>query len=360
MKTPFHQGFFPPPGYLALRSIGLDISDTSIKYISLKPAHGQIELDSFGSVPITPGTVVNGKIQNRDALVKLLRELRQKTNSPFVRVSLPEEQVYLFDLHIPAVPLPEVRNTIELSLEEHIPLKPSDAVFDFFIQKVHNDQYDVKVSATSSEVTESYYAVLADAGFVPTSFELEAQAVARAIVPRGDLGTVMIIDFGETRTGISIWNAGAILFSAAIDIGGQELTKAVQKALNVSFEEADRIKREQGLSRSDDGSDVFPALLNSISIFRDEINKHYIYWHTHTDAEGGQRPKVDEIVLCGGGARLIGLVDYLGVSLGVRVLLADPWVNINTMQAYIPEIHKEEVLAYTTALGLALCDYSYD
>ena len=359
MKETKHGASFPVPKFLLFSSVGLDISDQSIKYAELVRMRGGLELGRFGSVAVPPGVIASGKIQDSKKLITILSDLKMKEKIQHIRVSLPEEQLYLFKMRIPAVPGNQVRNTIELQLEEHIPIKAPETVFDYRLIAEYDDVYDLQVSALPEETVESYLSVFRAAELEPLSFELEMEALARAVVPLGDVSTIMIVDFGETRTGISVVSGHIILFTTTLDLGGTALTASIQKALNVSFSEAEKLKKSEGLARGGN-QEVFSILLNSLSILRDEINKNYIYWHTHKDEEGKDRPNIEEIILCGGDANLIGLVDYLAASLHVRVTLADPWVNINSLERYIPDIRHEEILGYATALGLALGDYYHD
>src|ERR1700754_1104165 len=93
----------PKPNYLALRSAGIDISDTSIKYVRFletgKP--DGLELASFGDIAIPPNVVTDGDIMNIEALGGLLREARIRAKAPYARLSLPEERAYIFETEIP-------------------------------------------------------------------------------------------------------------------------------------------------------------------------------------------------------------------------------------------------------------------
>lgn len=347
---------FPPPPYLFFSSVGLDISDQSIKYAELKQHGSYLKLGRHGTMPIPPGVIFAGKIQDSGKLVSVLTELKKKERLSFVRVSLPEEQVYTFRLRVPQMPEKEIRNAVELQLEEHIPIKASEAVFDYAILETHDSGYDLQVSATAISFLESYLSVFTQAGLNALSFELEAQAITRAVIKTGDKGTVMIVDCGETRTGISIVNKGIVVFTTTLDFGGFGLTKAIEKSMNIPFAEAEKLKRTQGLNRKPENKELFSVLLQNISILRDEINKNLIYWQTHKDDEGREHTHVDEIILCGGNANLVGLAEYLTASLRMKVVLADPWSNVTLPNHDIPELPRRDALGYVTALGLTLGD----
>jgi len=69
---------------------------------------------------------------------------------------------------------------------------------------------------------------------------------------------------------------------------------------------------------------------------------------------------IEKIILCGGDSNLIGLTDYLSVSMRHKVEVANVWINITNVEKNIPKIDFKKSLSFTTALGLALGDFNYD
>ena len=343
-----------------MSSCALDISDQSIKYGELHSSATGLSLGRYGQAKIPPGVIVSGKIENEDRLVEVLKTLRIKEELHFVRVALPEEQMYLFTLSLPKVEGGDVRETILLSIEEHIPLSAGDTLFDYEVLSETDTTALVQVAAIAALTIESYLSVFDRAGLVPVSFELETQAIARAVIPKDDNTTMMIVDFGETRTGISIASGGKVLFTSTLDMGGKILTDMIAKNFSISFEEAEKMKLSYNLSSSHPANDIFPAIISGISVLRDEISKHMIYWGTHEDEMKRKRDPISKIVLCGGDSNLYGLADYFSVSMKIKVEHANTWVNISDMKNGVPDMPYEESLSYVTMLGLALGDYIYD
>lgn len=342
-----------------MNSCAIDISDQSIKFGELVPTSNGLQLGRYGKEKIPEGVVVSGKIEDEQKLISILQNLKKKHKISFVRVSLPEEQMYLFDLLIPKMEEKNIKDTILLQLEEHIPLKAEDSIFDYSIIRQDNDNMFVKVSAISRGILESYLYVFKSAGLTPLSFELEAEAISRAVVPIGDLKPIMIVDFGDTRTGIFISYVGNIFMTTTVALGGENLTNMISKTFSISFEEAEKKKRLYGLGGTSKIEDIFPAILNGISVLRDEISKQLKYWDEHCDDNiCSKKEPIDKIILCGGDSNLVGLSDYLSLSLKLKVEHANVWTNILTIKNKIPEMTFEESLSYTTVLGLTLGDYS--
>jgi len=348
---------FPPPKIIKMPAVGLDISDESIHFVELKEVKDGFVISNFGRRDIPRDVIKSGKINNGRELVKILASVKDEISSTFVNVSLPEQSAYLFKLRIPKMKTSEIRGNIDIRLEDNVPISARDAVFDYDVIRWGDKKdptTDAEISVLPRIVVENYLTVLGDAGLTPLLLEIEAQAIARSVIPKGDDGTFMIMDFGKTRTGLSIVSNGITRFTSTVDIGGFALTMAIEKALKVKPEEAERLKRENGVVKRDENEELFLTMMSIIGVLREEISKHYIYWHTHEDQYGRKRPKIEKIFLCGGDANLEGLTGYLSAGLGVGVELSNVMVNVNSFEKYIPKINFNDSLHYATAIGLAL------
>src|SRR3989338_5267877 len=120
--------FFPVPKFLSTPSFGLDMGDESLKFIELINTRGGIRVGRHREHSISPGVMESGKIKDPKRMEEILSQLRKEEGLKSVRVSLPEEQVYLFKLRLEKAGLENVRESIELSLEEHIPISAQDAI----------------------------------------------------------------------------------------------------------------------------------------------------------------------------------------------------------------------------------------
>jgi len=348
--------FFPPPKFLQMKSAGLDISDRRIRFLYFKKGNKGMLVGGSGEMEIPPGIIVSGELKKPQEFRKVLRAFHEKYGVEFAHVSLPEERAYIIKMETPDLSGDLLRNSIAFQLEDYVPIPVSEAVFDYSVIKKteqRKEYVDVAVSVIPQNELKRYVDMFTDTGIMPVSFEIEAQAIARAVLPKGSKGTYMVIDFGDTRMGISIVSGGAVRFTSTVNVGSHAITEAIQKHFSISRDEAYRMKNEKKISKSAGDKEFFQAVLSTISIVRDEINKLYIYWHTHGMKEKGGS-KIEKIIMCGGGANLSGLSDYLSASLKIKVEMANPWRNVNSFENYIPEIPFNEALGYTSVIGLAL------
>ena len=351
--------YFPPPRFLSMPAVGIDISDYSVKFLEFIPTKGGLQLGRFGGEKIPPGIVASGRIKDHDALVEILKTMRKKHGLRFIRASLPEELGYLFDTEAPNGSREEVHTSLEFAVEENVPIPPSEAVFDFdYISgsaaKNKKRTKSVVASVFPRAEVESYTQLFTRAGLVPLSLEIEAQALARAVVPKGDNRTHMIVDFGKRRSGISLVGGGVTRFAATIDVGGDSINEAIKKAYPKLGDDAiDRMKNEKGLNGFQDTPEAKEALLNVVYEIVEAINKYNRFWQTHVKDDPSEQA-LAEVHLCGGNANLAGLPEHISNSIGVPVKRAAVWQNAFSLEEKVPEIHFRHSLGYAPAIGLAL------
>lgn len=346
----FH--YFPPPDILTPPACGIDISDTTIKFISLTPDHKKVRVSDFGEKQIEPGIVESGEIKKPKELARALEDLKKEHKLVSVHASLPEERAYLFETEIVTHNKDSIRNVIEFHLEENVPLSPEEVVFDYdIIEEKQDGKIRLSVSVMPRDIVERYTESFERAELGLESLEIEAQAIARSVVPRHDERPHMIVDFGRTRTGVAIVSKEIVRFTSTIDMGGDMFTKNIQDAKGISVGEAERIKESQGIyEHSEDG--LSTKLIASAKKLSDEINRHVHFWAGHSYGGGGSA--VEKILLCGGNATVPGMKEYLRSDLGIEVEIPNVWRNVFDLDEFVPSIRHGDSMGFATSVGLAL------
>jgi type IV pilus assembly protein PilM len=350
--------FFPPPEFLQTRSAGLSISEDAVRVIEFDEHKGQPFLSHFGEQELPEGVIKDGEIQKPEELQKILRAFRKKHELNFVRASISERKAYIVKMEIPRVENSEIRSVIETHLEEYVPVSVAEAIFDYQILKEANtpkDSLNLEVSVIDEKVAESYLQVFEETGLTITSFENEAQAVARAVIPEEEKDTCMVVDFGGSRTGIYIIVNGSVDFTTSIDMGGSSLNQLFKDKFSVEKNEARKIINEFDCNAflENEENEKTAVLMSFISAFRDEIRKHFFYWQTHKDASS-QEGEIQRIILTGSESVLKGLPQYMAGGLNAPVELADVWGNVFDFNEYIPDVSHRDSFRYGGAIGLAI------
>ena len=348
----------PPPDYLRMPVLCLDLSDKSLKYMELKRKKGILSVNRFGLYGLENGIIEGGEIKQKDKLISFLKSIREELKTEFIIASLPEEKVFLSRIKFPLMDEDKIKEALFLQLEEYIPLPGAEAIFDYdiindFIDNKERTHLHLNLAAFPRSFVESYRDVFTGAGFIPAAFEMEAQAFARAVVPKEETDSVMVIDFGRTRTTYAIVSGGKVQFATTIALAGEEIEKALIAHFKIDRSQVEKAKREVGLIKRKGNEKLFEALYPMISVIKDEAAKQAAYWASHNE-DDKKKEEIAKIFLCGGESTLAGLPEFLSYELKIKVELGNPWVNIVSFEDYIPEIERRDSLAYSTVVGLAL------
>ncbi len=309
--------FFPAPKFLEMPSPGLSLNDTGIHFIEFGEGKHGPTLKNYGQITIPDSSIVSGKIENASVLVPILENFRKEKNIQYVRTTLPDERAYLYTTDIPKVSAKEMRTVVESTLEENVPLSVSEVVFDYNVLKTKQDNKKadtirVSVSVIPREVVEEYLSLFQAAGFSPLHFEIESQAIAKAVVSRDDLRAYLVINIGVTKASLSIVHDSQVLFTSNVSV------------------------------------------TTSFQIILEEIKKVTTYFQTQADRRGEVAPTFEKILLCGVGAIQIDVLNLLRAHAGIPTEIANVWTNVFSLREYIPDITQEQSLSYASAIGVAI------
>lgn len=355
MKKTFSD-FFPLPKFLEMRPMGLAFNERYIHAVEFVKKGRMVELGRFGVRQVPAGAIQEGYINDKRAVIEVLSSLRKELGMEFVSATLPEEKAYLFKTELPKVAEGNLREAVELRLEENVPIAAKDTIFDYAVipNAEDRDHVHVSVSALPFKVVDAYLEVIRASGLKPVSLSTEAATLSRALVPKGNSGTFMIVNVGEAHTGLSIVSKGVVQFSLTVPIGGDALTEGLKKQFSVSDEEAKKIKEERGFEKSRENMEIFFSLMNTVSAIKDEISKLLIYWQTHQNPSGNLGESVEKIIMCGRDCNLAGFDEYLSLTLKIPVEVGNVWKNAFSYEDFIPPITLLDSFDYAAAIGFAL------
>lgn len=350
---------FPMPGPLVPHAAGIDISDSSVKWLAFERDRHGTRVRTYGTLPLPAGTVVEGIIKDHAALVHVLADMHKTSGTRFAHVSLPEEAGYVFSMHVPAgTPRNQILRIVEFDLEGRVPIPAGSAVFDYDIlaEGAEGGTTEIGVSVFPQDIADEYRVALADAGITAVSLEIEARSIARAVALSDD-EVSLVIDYGENRTGIAVVARGVPLFTNTVAIGGGAITRAIVEKAHMSVTEAESSKNEEGITGNARGRGIAEIASAHVSALGDQVLRVYRFWDTRRDERGEHVPPITRIVLVGGGANLKGIADYIASRVQVRAERGNVWGGAVNFDQYIPPLDRRESLRYATAVGLALRDF---
>jgi type IV pilus assembly protein PilM len=332
--------------------VGLDIGSSSIKTVELKSTKAGYELVSYGMEPLAQDTVVDGAImdapQVANAISKIFDAQRIKTKD--VATSVSGHSVIVKRVPLPLMTEEELYDRIPSEASQHIPFDIADVNLSYQLLESMDSQMDVLLVAVKKDKILNHTNVLAQAGKTPRVVDIDAFGLQNCfeVNYEPDAGqTVALLNVGASV--MNIVRGGVPLFTRDVSVGGNQYTDALQKELDLSFEDAERLKKGEALPSVTD--DQKQQILRSVSdILTLEIQKTFDFFRATASGENIQR-----IVVAGGTARVPGLVDLLREEFAMPVEELNPFrkVLINPSKHSDDQI-REMAPRLAIAVGLAL------
>lgn len=352
--------YFPPPRYLTPKRAGLAISEEAVRMVLFGGKKEAPVLLHYAEEKLPEGVVSGGEMKNKEVLKEVIKKFHKTYGVRFARVSVPERKAYIVKAELTKDKASNLRDLVEMNLGDFVPMSPSEAVFDYEVIRTippKCERVELQIGVIHKDVVSEYLGAFEGTGITLSSIEIEAQAVARSVVPKDDQGAFMIVDFEFRRTGIYMVKRGIVGFTTTIDMGGETLEKILHDKFDLKKEEIADLKEkfncvEHGVNEEDEKLAVF---MSFISEFCSEVGHRLEYWRTQ-EGSADEQEASQKIILTGSESGLRGLGQYLSGNLGVHVEVGNVWNNIFDFEKHIPEIHHRDSLGYSAAVGLALIE----
>jgi type IV pilus assembly protein PilM len=336
-------------GFFGSKSkLGIDIGTSSIKIIELEKDGGRFKLINYGMISTEGGgkkfASKNVKTTIDDEITWVIQEILKEADfgSKDAVGAIPSFSTFSTVIRVPFISEEELSKTVPIESRKYIPLPPDEVILDWSIVNIiqsegkeepqKQPEVEVFLAAVPVSETNRYKNIMKGAGLNVRALELENSALIRSLLGN-DQSPTAIINIGGRSTAILIVDKGFERMNRSYEIGGFELTNAISKALNVSLERAEELKRTQGLSAGE----------NVVKEARRTIN-------TYQEKSG---VKIDKVVAVGGLAKMPGFIKYFGDKLGTFTSLGNPFARIvydKRLESVIEEIGP----AFAVAVGLGM------
>ena len=338
--------------------VGLDVGSSSIKLIELKERKaGEFSLVRVGVEPLSPEAIVDGSIMDSslvvDAIQKLAQETGAKSNSFATSVS--GHSVIIKKIQVPAMPAAELEESIHWEAEQYIPFDINDVRLDYVVLSegdLGDESMEVLLVAVKRDKVNDYVSVISQSGKNPAIVDLDAFAMQNAYETNYDVDpgkVVALVNMGAGVTNINILAHGATVFWRDISFGGNQFTEALQREFNLSFDQAEQVKRGQDV----EGCSTAEArtVLDAVSAeMASEIQKTFDFF-----AATAAEDSVDELVVSGGCAQTPNLVSVLQERFGVPTELLNPLKRVFYRESDFDSRWLQSIAPMlTVAVGLAV------
>lgn len=340
--------------------LGIDIGTFSVKIVELSRHGNRRKLDNYAE--IQAGALYEKafrsfekstlSVSNADvvrAIKAALQEARIKSNQAVF--SIPDFSTFFTTFTLPPMTEEEISQAVQYEARQHIPLPLSEVTLDW--QIVERNQkgpkaapYKILLVAVPNEVVRQYQDIALNANLELVAMEAEVFGMARILsASEKEKGPVALMDLGARSTTISIVDMGSLKISHSFDTSGNDFTDVIAKALRTTHEQAEAMKREQGLNVDQDSARA--ALLPILDLIMTEAKKIF------QSFSQAQNKEISKIILSGGSALMPGFPEYVSKNLAKTTEVIDPFATI-----YYPPILEETLKqigpSYAIAVGAAL------
>jgi type IV pilus assembly protein PilM len=338
--------------------VGLDIGSSSIKAVELKESKQGYELVSFGLEPLLQDTVVDGAIMDAPLVAGAIGTIfeRQTIKLSSVATAVSGHSVIVKRVSLPLMSEEELYDRIQSEASQHIPFDIADVNLDYQLLESLDSQMDVLLVAVKKDKILNHTNVLAQSGKTPAVVDIDAFALQNCYEMNYDPDpsqTVALLNVGASVMNINIVRGGVPLFTRDVSVGGSQSKDALQKELDLGYEDAERLKKGEAIAGV--ASEHRDTILRSVSdILILEIQKTFDFFRATASGENIQR-----IYIAGGTARVPGLVDLLREEFALPIEELYPFRKIIINPGRQSEDQVRE-LAPRLAIAVGLALRSFD
>jgi len=353
-------------------AIGVDIGSSAIKVVEIKKKGGKVMLETYGAIALGPyGSLDVGRVTNlpvekiADALKEVLKQ--SGINSTSGAFSIPVQSSLIFNIELPAtVKEAEMKTIIPTEARKYIPVPITEVSLDYFILPKKEASFEemntspnnsnvpqqpvektnVLVVATQNNAISKYRSIVSLCSLTASLFEIEIFSSIRSNFEH-ELSPVLLMDFGASRTKLSLVEFGMLKSYHTIERGGASISDSISKSLSIPFNEAEKMKKDFGLFGN-------PTEKSLAEVIRTHVD--YIFSETNNallEYEKKHNKVINKIIFTGGGSLLKGLAEVAENNFKANVEIGHPFGKV-IAPAFLEKVLNTMGPEFAVALGLAL------
>jgi len=337
-------------------SIGLDLGSSYIKTVKLKELKGGYELEMFDILPLPPELIVDGSIIDSLRLVESIKELIKKagikTKDTVISIS-GHSSVIIKRIALPEMSEEELSESIRFEAEQYVPFDIQDVNLDFQIlgPKDEPGQMDVILVAVKKDIINEYISVVKEAGLNPIIVDIDSFALENMYGINYEIEpdkNVALLNIGASTLNMGILKGGISVFTRDSSLGSNLHTEALQREYNISYENAERLKRGETVENiaAEDAAAVIESASEEIL---SEIVRSFDYYRSTTLHE-----EISEVLMSGGCALLHNFSAMISERTGIATKVIEPFKNIRIPKKFDQTNISEVAPMLAVAVGLAL------
>ena len=323
--------------------VGVDIGSHAVKVCQLKRTDKAYSVACIGSALLPEGAVDDGALNEPEVVGAVIQELFKnlKIKSTKIGFSISGYSVIVKKVNLAVMDEKALEEHILSEAEQYIPFDIEDVYLDFQDLKTstdENERTDVMLVAAKKEIVDDYLEMLDNIGLQATIVDVDGFALENTYeynMPKSE--NVALVDIGASKMNINIISKGMSVVARDIVVGSRQLTEHIQNQFDLEFEEAEALKLGQTPAgdRQEEIEEIFSTVCTQWVL---EVKKAIDLYHSnYPDAP------LNRLVLSGGGAKVVGLTDFLKQETGLEIELFNPFKNMTSNDKKVDRNYLESV-----------------
>lgn len=355
--------------FLPKRFLGIDIGTSYVKIVEVSKFGHRKKLENYGQLSASvfyekpfrifeKSTLSFSHQDVAKAAKAIIEEAGIKTRK--VIFSIPDFSTFFTNFDLPPMSKEELPQAVRYEARQHIPLPLAEVTLDWQVIEARSldekeTSFKILLAAVPNEVINQYQEIARIAKLELSALEAEVFGLMRSLIEEDEKRPMALVDIGAQSTTCTIIDKRILKTSHSFDMSGNDLTATLSKGLNISFSQAENLKKQYGIKGQDtaagvvglDSQTMREILLPLIDLILREIKRIFNNFYQQ------EKKEIEKVIIAGGTALLPGLKEYCQESLNKEVEIGNPFSNL----FYPPILEKtlEEMgPSFAIATGLAL------
>ena len=342
-------------------TVALEIGAQSVVMAVFTPSGKGFALSRYARREILLDPVEEGlRIEYvSSAIAELVKELKVRGRD--VRNIVSGQKVFMRFIKLPALDnMDDLAEQVGYEAQQHIPFAPEDIIYSYQrLESADEFEQEVLLVAIKKDELDDLNNQVEANGLRTRSVDCSITSLYnafRASYP-DENEPVMLLDIGAKTTDIIFSEAGRF-FTRSVTAAGSFVTNTIAREFNMGFREAEQVKIEQGIvslgnghtdTMSESEANLAAVIRNAMTRLSSEVQRTIN--HYRAQYKGNSPVKA---YICGGGARLACVPEFLQSSLDIPVEYFNPLLSLSLGSGVDTEELEKDALCLGPVVGAAV------
>lgn len=342
------------------RVLAVDVGASKIVLAEFRVSRGGVlELLAYGV-----DTVSSEHSAEADRLAYIVSSVRDIMREQDIKpapmlMTVSGQAVFPRFVKLPPVSKDKLQQIVQYEAEQNVPFPLDEVVWDYQLLGGEDGEMNVMLVAVKTENVTRLTDALQAADLEPETVDVAPMALYNTVRYNypGLTESTMILDMGAKASNLIFIEENRI-FSRSIPVAGNTITQDIMKEFDVSFEEAEELKKEHAFvafggvyagPENEVAERVSRIVRSVLTRLHAEVNRSINFYRSQ---QSGSRPTT---VLLAGGTSVIPHIDtFLREKLKADVLILNPFVNVPVSGAIDTERIDGDIQLLGEVVGLGL------